>query len=319
MAAPNSTYSNSLLATTISNYVGSGKLNDQVHGATPLLDWYKKHQKPADSGNDIHEALGYGHTTQGGWFSKGETVTMNEEEIATRAVYDWKQLQIGVPLFDLDARKNRGKSALVNLAAEKMVWAKREMAKLMEDAFWAATWSTSNKKPLPLPVICDQTTDLGTIDVTYADWWVCQVEATSEALGTLKMSNTWNDCYLASNEYPTVIFADQICYEGYESLGGNMVRVPAPSMPTKLDLGFEGLAFKGVKIYLDSGCPSGSMYYLNHNMVTWRPHTDNATAFTTQTVRADNQAADLVLIWTMGAVTCNQRNGLAKISGKTAP
>lgn len=316
MAAPNTNYSTSLLATTIELYAAN-VLGDVVHERTPLLAYLRKHQKPYEGGHKVVEPLVYATSTQSKWFAKGDTFSTAEEEIATNAEFAWKNVGIPLVIFDQDLMDNAGRQQQVNLAEAKMTWAKNQLAAKISSEMFLTSQSTNG--PVPLPVMIDATSTVGGLNSTTYSWWQSQVDSDVEALTTAMMENIYNSCLkLEGAEETDAIMADQITYEGYGELGGPMVRVAESAMPKELNLGFSGYAFRNAAIYFEPQCTSGAMYFLNPTL-RWRPHTQCAKGYKSQVERAENQPAVIHLLWQRVALTCGNRASLGKLTGKTAP
>ncbi len=317
MATPNTNYSNSLTAATI-EYWAAHVAADQVHGTTPLLAWLKKHQKPYGGGKKIVEPVIYNTSSLSQWFAKGGTFDTSEEEILDNAEYNLYNVGIPIVFFDQDDMDNASTQQQVDLAETKSTWARAELAAKIQSTLWNTSQGTN--EPIPIPVMVDASSTVGNIASGSHSWWQANVDSDSEALSTAKMDNIYNSCMRYNqNQEPDAIFTTQTLYEGYAALGGPLVRVAAANMPAKLNLGFDGMAFRNSAIYLDFDCVATNMYFLNGEALRWRPHTSCAKGYKSQIERAHNTPAVVHLLWQRASLTCNKRRALGALTTKTAP
>jgi len=318
MAAPNPDYNTSLLATTIELWAAR-KLADQVHQQTPFLRWLQKYQAPYSGGTKVLEQILYNTSTQSKFFDKGDTFSTAEEEIATIAEFPCKNYGIPLVIFDVDTMDNIGKQQMVDLVKAKMQWAAEEMAALLTTEFYQSAQTA--KGIIPLPVMVDATSTVGDINSTTEAWWQANLtDGGSAALSTAIMETKYNQCMrYNSMQGPDGIFAGVTTYEGYKDLAGPLVRVNAGSLPTNLDLGFEGLAFRNTVIYYEPAQTDDDLYYLNSKALRWRPHTSCAKGYKSQVVRSQNQPAVVHLLWGRGTLTVNKRRALGASTSYAAP
>jgi len=319
MAAPNTDYSTSLLATTIEKWAQRG-LADSVHKSTPLLAWLQRHQAPYSGGTKVLENVLYGTSTQTKWFTKGDTFATAEEEIATVAEYPLKNYGIPVVIFDQDLMDNASKQQMIDLAKAKMKWASDEMAALLTTALVATTQVASAL--ISIPIFCDSTSTVGDLaSSTTNTWWQANLtDGGGEALSVEIMETKYNECQkYNSMKGPDGIFAGTTTFEGYKELAGPMVRVDAGTLPATLDLGFGGAAFRDTVIYYEPSMTEDDIYYLNSDALKWRPHTSCAKGYKSQIVRSQNQPAVVHLLWGRGTLTCNKRRALGASTSYAAP
>ncbi len=146
MANPNF---DNIVATTLKKYFApGGKAVDNIFRRSAALDWLKTSAKLDSQGGatavaPIMNALN--STFQ--FYSGYDVLTpVHGEEIITAAEYQWKQAAIFVPMSGLEAAKNSGDKAIVNLLKAKTENAERTAAEQFETAFLTLDGSTAGGK-----------------------------------------------------------------------------------------------------------------------------------------------------------------------------
>ena len=316
MAVPNSSYANSLLATTFEAY--SGTLYDNVFTNTPTWEWFKRHQDPFDGGVSILEHLLYSQGSNAKSFTKGDSFAVTEPDPVTAAAYDLVQYGVSIPIYRIDLMKNRGRARMIDLAKAKMTQAELDLKDLYSDDLWAS--SHASGKILPLPVAVSADSSVGNIDSTTYTWWDANVDSDAVAVSVADMVTSYNNCNKGpGGAFPTFAPCGQLFYEGYEALGGDLLRLTDGDR-ARLNLGFEAMWFKGALMAFDPYMTTGECYMLNEKFIKWRPHTENAKSWIHQQENKDDVAGlTLHIIWGMGAITVGRRASLAKLTAKTAP
>lgn len=322
MAAPNTSFSDSLIATAIARWT-SDTLFDQIFDKTATLDWLKKNQKAVPDGLAINEPLQYAQSTTAGAFSKGGTFAPSDREIATVAQYDWRYYGDSIAIYPMDLMKATGDSAKVNLLEAKMNNVERSLLDAINADLWKTSWSSTGNKFIPLPVMIDATSSIGGINSTTYDWWQGRVEATGEALSTSRMANTYNSCSLGrAGDYPDLIVTTQTLFEAYGEIMLPYYHInatPAGASPTGSSLGFPKLRFMQSDVVFDENCPSTDVFFLNSSYLKFRPHTLCAGKFLLWEGKPNDQIANTRIAWIMFALTCSRRSALGKQTTKTAP
>jgi hypothetical protein len=315
MAVPNSTFSDDFVATAIARWA-SDALYDQIFDKTYLLNWLKRNQRPLPDGLKINEPLQYATSTTAGSFTKGSTFALQDRAIATVAQYDWTTYGDGIAVYPQDIMKCSGESQKVNLLNAKMENLQRGLLDAINTDLWATTW-TDSTKIISLPVMVDATTDIGSVDVSENSWWGSRLEATSEAISTSRMANTYNYCSLGqAGEAPDLILTTQTLYESYGEIVLPYYRFGSAR---EGDLGFTSLRFMNADVAFDENCPSGYVMMLNSKYLKWTPHSDNASKFMVWEGKPNDQIANTRILWGMFALTCSRRSSLGKQTSKSAP
>lgn len=317
MAVPHSSFSDSFVATAIATWA-EDVLMDQIFEKTAVLDWLNKNKKSVPDGLAINEPLQYAQSAVAGAFAKGATLALADREIATVAQYDWRYYWDGIAIYPMDLMKCSGDSQKVNLLEAKMNNVERSLLDAINADLWQTAWASTDNDFIPLPIMCDATSTVGGISGTSYSWWRGRIEATSEAISTARLANTYNTCSLGrAGDYPDLIATTQTLFEGYGEIMLPYYRINDNREGAAL--GFPKLRFMQSDVVFDENCPSGYVFMVNSKYLKFRPHADCAGKFLVWEGKPTDQLANTKIVWTMFALTCSRRTALGMQSAKTAP
>lgn len=260
-----------IVATTLKKYFApDGKAVDNIFKRTAALSWLKDKAKiQTQGGASAVMPLQYATNGSFQWYSDYDVLTpIHGENIISAAEYGWKQAGIFIPMSGIEAAKNSGDKAIVNLLKAKTENAERTAAEQFETAlltFYGTEASGKAWGGLPLLVGNNTTTvtTVGGIDSTTQAYWRSSVNLTPAAF-TLA---------LASNAYNTVSYPGDMCdfeittqalWEVYE---GKLQPNQRFMDPKTAEAGFSNLLHRGAKVVWSDLMPTGLWYFLNSNHI----------------------------------------------------
>ena len=317
---------NDILTTTLAIY--RPKMIDNIFDVYPFLSYLngnlgigingRKLMRVETGGESILEPLLFDENSTADFYSRYGILNVTPQEEYTNARYDWRQASVSITIDGLSERSNAGKFAVINLLKSKIKSSELSLRKKLSTAAWGN--GTVNGKPAfdGLQKAISTTTTLGGINpgTSGNEWWQAKVitgAGSFAATGISKMKSTFNDLTFG-NDKPDVIFTTQSIYEFYEAAVQPIQRVQNTKVA---DLGFQNFTYKGVPLLFDRDCPSGEMYYINSEYITYVVHKD-ANMKTTPFVKPTNQDARTAQILLQANITYNNRRKLGVIRGFTA-
>jgi len=305
---------------------------DNIFDSTPFWAWMKSNGrlKSVIGGRQILESVEYAKNDGVGFIGKGGTVSLNDREFLTQAVYDWHYLVAPLVRFGTDDQKNRGKTQIMSLMNSKLANAKNSLIDQLEISLCANVSASLTGAFDGLQVLVKTTDGQGTVggidssQATYS-WWRNQFTVSSAGTMNLAigdMRTMYNKCMNnRTQDAPDIILTDQTRYELYEGVAlpttsvNGVLRVSNTKM---LDLGFDSIAFKNIPIIWSPQCLAQCMYFLNtrylnfvydpgmnFDMTEWKPIPE----------QVNDRAAQIVTACTM---TTNRRRVHGVISNLPA-
>jgi hypothetical protein len=278
-----------IVATTLRNR--SGKLADNVSDNNALLYRLKQKGKvrPFSGGRVITEEIEYAENSTYTRYSGYDPLNISPQDIITAAEFDIKQVAISVSISGLEELQNSGSEQIIDLLESRIENAERSMTNGIAADVYSDGTADGGKQigGLALLVAADPTTGtVGGIDrSTWSFWRNGKFDISADGSGAVSASNI--QTYMNSTALPLVrgrehadlIVADQTKYQFYlESLQA-IQRIQDTKMAAA---GFSTLKYFGAggsaDVVLDGGiggnCPSGYMYFLNTDHISFRPHSD---------------------------------------------
>lgn len=259
-----------IVATTLKAYFApGGKAVDNIFQRTAVLDWIQKSAKISTQGGatavaPIMNVINSTFQTYSGYDA---LTPAHGQEIITAAEYAWKQAAIFIPMSGIEAAKNSGDKAIVNLLKAKTENAERTAAEQFETMLLTYDGTENSGKGwggLPLLVGDENSgvTTVGGINATTDTYW--RSEVTSTAAMTLP---------LLSAKYNIVSYGADSCdfqvttralWEKYEGLLQPLQRF---SDSKTAEAGFTNLLHRGSKVVWSDIMPTGLWYNLNSRHV----------------------------------------------------
>lgn len=237
---------------------------------TPFIYWMKeKGRIEYISGyRRIEIPVEYGDNESVTWITKGDTVPIRDDELATMCYDEWKHISVTITRWFQDEQQNRGKAAMINYATMKTDAAERALYEELERVIFAD--GTGDKQPNGLQNLVSASPTTGTVhglNRASLAWWRNQQKTSSGAASIYlvrDMRTCLNDIIKYSRAEIKDIFlvTDQTTFELYEEEGYELYQVTDNSL---FDAGFDSLQFKRRPLIWCPSAPSGNMYFINPN------------------------------------------------------
>ena len=302
-----------VLASTMSIY--SKELSDQIFTGIPFFHYiYGKKKKTYQGGLSIVIPVNYKKNNTVQSYNRYDQLNITPQETVTSLQYLWKTYAASVSIAGPDLAMNQGdKTRIINLIAQEIDNAKMAIQDLIGQHLFQSSPGTNDINSLPL--IISTTGVLAQHDPAIDSWWQPTVVSTSVSFagaGLANMRTLFNTlCKYKQTDKPDFIVSDQTDFEYYENLGQPQQRLESTD---PMDLGFDTLMFKKVKMFWDENCPSGTLYMLNSNhleLVTMAGRDFSPSEW----VKPANQDAKTMNLFYMGNLCTNERR---KLGGLTA-
>lgn len=280
------------VATLAAASIIENRLFDQVIDSSPFLTWVmgkdmpqvEQYQKPALMPDNVVEEMTALYPTNGTrielrlenaqnslvrWITPWEYITPENQELATLAVFYWKDLGGVVVLNDIEQGRMDGKEHGQKMVKVQTNSLKKAMIANLQQTVFEDGSRDDGKASLGLQAIVSSTPTtgtLGTINRATAgnEYWRNQQVAQSAALTSeAKMTQLYHKCSINnSQDTPTFIVCKSNPYEQIETITRSRERLVQNKQMAQL--GFTHFLFKGKSVVTwDNNCPAGNMYMLS--------------------------------------------------------
>ena len=312
-----------LVATTLRNR--KKELADNVLQHNALLfrmDAGGNVREVAQGGRTIFEPLIYGTNSSVQFYEGYETFTPpTVQDTVDGAEYNWKQLGGFVSISGLEMVQNSGKFAAVDLLEARTKQLKSQLRNTAGAALYSNGTGSGGKEFGGLQLlVADNPAAAGTvggIDQVANSFWRNQVSASAVFNNTNALSRM-NTIYLQcvrDGDKPDLILADAEMFGQYELTQQQLQRFTDEKMAKA---GFISYKYKTADVVYDDNCPTRHMYFLTTSALAFRyaPSRWFEVGDERQVTNADYE---VVPVWTMGNMTCNNRSlqGVIISSGTT--
>lgn len=261
MVAANASF-DALATTTLQNYRKT--LIDNVFNDRPLLSFLSRKDKittESSPGRSIVQPLRTGKNTTVKSYSTYDTLDITPQEGISAAEFPWRSLVASIAISGEEEDKNTGDAAVLSLLQAKVGQAEDSLSDGLSVMLYSDGSGNSGKDFDGLLKAISTTAPWGGIDPTTSQgaFWQSKVTAVGGALDVSKWTHSY---YLASkgNDSPDFCITDQNLFEKYEATLVPGIRYTSTDAA---DARFQVLNFKGVRVYFDLACPTGSTYFLN--------------------------------------------------------
>jgi len=235
------------------------KMYDNIFDTTPLLSkiMASGSYKAQNGGTQIEIPLNYA-MGNGDWYEGADTLSTDDIENITNAIYYWKSAYAPITLLKEDELKNSGNMAVLSLLASKSEIAKKTLKDKIATGLYSAGTNAKSIVGLRDIVAADQT--VGGISQSDYSFWQAQV-STDATLTLSAMNSLFQDCSL-DGESPNLIVGTKANYNRYYNLLQPQQRFADTSSSTAKG-GFQSLLFNGVPFISDNYAPTGYIFMLN--------------------------------------------------------
>lgn len=286
MASPNLS---EIVATTLRNR--SGQLADSVTDNNALLARLKKKGKvrPFSGGRTIVEEIEYAENGTYTRYSGYDALNISPSDVFTAAEFDIKQAAIAVSISGLEQLQNSGSEQLIDLLESRVSNAEKSMVNGIAADVYSDGTASGGKQigGLALLIAADPTTGtVGGINrATWTFWRNLKFDISADGSGAVSASNIQSYMntvalqLVRGRDHPDLIVADRTKYQFYLQ---SLQAIQRITDTDSAGSGFASLKYYGAgfaaDVVLDGGiggnCPSGYMYFLNTDYLSFRPHTD---------------------------------------------
>lgn len=317
MPAPNLT---EIVATTLRNR--ERELADNVTAHNALLRQLERdgNIKVAGGGRDLTEILIYGEISNCKFYDGYEPFTVNPEEVADAATYDWKQLGGFWFISGKEKVQNRGKWAAKSLADARTKALKATLRNKTGLSLYSDGTGDGGKEFGGLRLlVADDPTAAGTVggidqSATANAWWRNMADSAGGTFGKDTIQHEMNRMWLActrGTDQPNLILADADAYTAYwESLQANQ-RFIDDELGSA---GFTTVQYLRAPVVYDAQCATdlttdgaGRMYFLNTDYLLFRRAPGRWFSID-RPRQIENADYEIIPCWTMGNLTCNNRS-----------
>ena len=286
------------------------KLADDVFLGNPVFKMMVKDTEKLtfDGGENIREPLIIGKSN-GGPYSRMETLVAPDSGNIDSARYDWKQFYASEGLDGLALAQNDGIEKQIDIWGAKLESIKMTLAdSLAESMFLAGATGSATDLTLIEDIVSAGTVEVGGLTSTEVPTWGgAAQDSPGAALTYALMLNTYMD---ASEDmiHPNLIVGSKASY----ALADAIFQLQQRYLGSDHTFGFENLKFKDSLVVFDShvvaaGGPftGNRFYYLNTDFLKFVVHKDNF--FRVKEVEPDYQDGKVAFVFLYGNLTCNNR------------
>lgn len=279
----------SLLTSTLFDYLESGRFYDNIADATPTLDWLMSGNriKLSSGGERVTGAVMSELNSTAKSYAGYEALDTTSQEGFTRWSLAWKLYSVSISINGDEMTANMGDAALFDLLNAKTQQAEISLADQLSQGVHSDGTGNDSKDLTGLVAMCDTTPTASTyagINRANATWWRNQANASVGAAATNlvpALRTLYNSCVQGKggmSSEPDFIVTTQTVHEAYEALLFPFFRFAgtgaAGTNTNQANAGIQGLNYKNAKVVWDADCASGTLYILNSNHCWMVVHRD---------------------------------------------
>jgi len=279
--------------------------HDNIFTATHFWFWMKTKGKfkTEEGGRFVEEPLEYAKNDNIMWYTKGDSVSLNNHEFLTQSIWYWKYMVGSLVRFGVDDQMNRGKAAIMKLMNKTLDNMENSLIDYAETALFAAQSGDSIYGLQDLvPDSPSGSNDAGAVDPATYTWFRNQATTMTglsfSVYGISYMRTMLNNCSEnRTQDRPDIIVTGQTPYEYYEDEVMEQKQIVNKALG---DAGFTNIEFKGIPMIYSPACAATRMYFLNTNylyvtydpmmnfdMTEWKPIPD----------QVNDRAAQIIFAW----------------------
>lgn len=265
----------------------------------------------AQGGRTIFEPLIYGTNSSVQFYEGYESFTPpTGQENIDGAEYAWKQLGGFVSISGLEMVQNSGKYAAVDMLETRIKHLKAQLSNTFSASLFSTGTGSGGKEFGGFQlIVADSPSSAGTvggIDQAAQSFWRNQVSASAvfNSTNALSRMNTLYLQCIRGGDKPDLIVADSEMFGQYEATQQQLQRFTDSKLA---QAGFITYKYKTADVVYDDNCPTRRMYFLTTSALSFRyaPSRWFETGDARQVTNADYE---VVPVWTMGNLTCNNRS-----------
>lgn len=308
-----------VLATTLANWVNSGKFYDAVFTGRPLTKIMLQKDKIEflDGGESIRVNLMYAENGTVDAIDPYGTVDLTPQEVFTSAQASWRWLVGSVSVSDHDRLVNTTPMQIVNLAKSKVENLQESVKQKLARMLFASS-TAANEYTSLLELVDSAGTVQGINRSTYS--WFQSTETASGSFATQGLNDlrtNYNSISKSGTMPPTLGVTTQTIHEYIENTYLAQGRFDLLGGKGAADLGIDSLKFKGKDVFFDELCPSGTFLWLNLDVLGYvmsRAYNFKMGEF----VRPANQIVESSILENAGNLVIKNPARCGKLTGITA-
>jgi hypothetical protein len=288
------------------------KMVDNIFDSNPLLQRLKsKCYESIDGGTSILQPLNYAQASNVEWVGPSDTYNTADNDTATAAEYQWKQIKGTITLLGLDELKNSGDAAKLNHVKQKTMVVEKTIKDTMGTGLYSS--GTNAKSIIGLGSIIGTSNTVGGISQTTYSWWAAQVDSSTTVTAMAPLQVIHNRCSIG-NDSPTVAFTTRAIYNFYYGLLQPQQRFTDSETGKG---GFTSLMFNGIPLIVDSHCPTANLVMVNEKYLHLYYHPKENFKFEAFQKPINQNARVAHILWA-GAFGSSNNRMHGKLSALTA-
>ena len=247
---------------------------NQFYPATPTMSALRAHKKEEDGGDFLVCPVQVGLEPVGIWYRKAQQFGLHAKDPITQARYEWSFLEEPIVIYHQDERKANGTAKKLSLVDAMTQSAMDRIKRKLATAIYATSPEAHELQGLRVACSTSTGTTYGGISATTYTWWDNYRHTSGTVFasqGPTRMAAAFDELARLPGMAPTEIFTTASIYESYEALAVGATQMTRPTTQGAgeqgADLGYPHLWYRGVPVYIDHYCPSGTMWFLNHDAI----------------------------------------------------
>ena len=266
-----------LITTTLRHR--SKVLSDTVMKHNALLNRINENgNKKPFTGRSIQLELEYAENATVGMYSNYDTINTTPQDVLTSAEFDIKQIAGTVTMSGLEAIKNSGQEAVIDLLESRIANLEKSMMNTLASQIFGAGTNSTDIDGLQKLVADDPTSGtVGGIDrASHAFWrnkvYDFSVQGVTASASTIQTAmNTLYLDLVRNNDAPDMIVGGKDYFSFYWNSLQSIQRVMNND---EADAGYMSLMYLGSPTFYDVNAAATRMYFLNTDYLQLRYHPD---------------------------------------------
>lgn len=294
-----------------------GKAVDIYFSDSFLLNWLIKQKKglydTVPGGQYIVIPLDY-DGAESGFYEKGATLSSDDRTSINAARFAIKHIYSNATVYRIDELQANGAQAVINLVANRLEKAQKQINKDMAGSIYDAAGAGSSRFD-GLRALCSSSTstkygDIAEDDLVSDDGtkpWKGNVSSTATAMSLDVIRNSRRLAKISdgADGKPDLFVTTEALYQTIETILQAQQRFTEGVKTGKA--GFTGVNYLGTEIFPDDYCPSGYGFALNSKHVGFGVHQDGNFVRLPWAIMPDSAGDRTMKILFDGNLICNNR------------
>ena len=286
------------------------RLVDNVLNSNILLVFLARKATKLDGGTSIAQPVILAVNNSAASFSGADLMATDTNTNFDGAEFNWAQYYVTISINGLDAIKNSGRAAVVNLLKSRIQLAEASLRQTMGNHLQLDGTGSGGKDLLGLAAAVDDGTNVGTYGglsrTTYTNW-KSQYSANggvARALTLALMDTVFGNC-TKDNDRPNLIVTSHLAYNAYMSILQPYYRNTGDA--SLASSGFSNVLYQGRPVVVDEQVPTSAnhkMWFLNTRYLELYVHADTNFKFVPFIQLARQDQAIAKVLWA-GQLVCS--------------